>query len=160
MYPLCLRCHYLTHPEEKIPTRFKMKEDHILDHLTLYCPDYDFIHDRPIDGGCSKRKPDLLLDCLTHSIVIEIDENQHEDYKCENKRMMQIFKDLGDRPLVVIRFNPDQYKIQGRKIPGLFSFGADNLVVIDDPEQLDARVKALALKIRYHVENIRRPPLE
>jgi hypothetical protein len=154
-YPLCFRCHCLTHPEEKLPTRFKMKEHHILDSLCSYCPDYDFIHDKRIEGGCSKRRPDLMLDCLTHSIVVEIDEDQHTDYKCEEKRMMQIFTDLGDRPLVILRFNPDKYSdAQGQRVPALFSFGSDNLIVIDDPEQLDQRVQGLAVRIRYHAENL------
>jgi hypothetical protein len=96
-----------------------------------------------------------MLDCLTHSIVVEIDEDQHTDYKCEEKRMMQIFTDLGDRPLVILRFNPDKYSdAQGQRVPALFSFGSDNLIVIDDPEQLDQRVQGLAVRIRYHAENL------
>lgn len=155
MYPLCLRCHVLTYPGEKIPSRFKMKEHHILDHLCSYCPDYNFIHDQIIAGGCSKRKPDLRLECLTHSIVIEIDENQHEDYKCEEKRLMQIFEDLGNRPLVVLRFNPDAYiDAGGVNVPGLFTFGTDNLIVEKDSEQVKQRVYTLSQRIRYHVENI------
>ena len=35
---------------------------------------------------------------------VEIDENQHTNYSCENKRTMEIFNDLGRRPLVMIRF--------------------------------------------------------
>lgn len=47
-----------------------------------------------------------------HTIVIEIDENQHEDYECscENKRLMELFQDAGgNRPFTMIRFNPDEY---------------------------------------------------
>jgi hypothetical protein len=154
-YPLCLRCHCLTHPNEKIPTRFKMKEHHILDHLCSYCPDYEIIHDQVIEGGCSKRRPDLFLECGTHSLVVEIDEDQHSDYKCENKRMMQIFIDLGSRPLVVLRFNPDKYtNAEGQNMGGLFSFGSDNLIVVEDPRQLDQRVYTLSQRIRYYVENV------
>jgi hypothetical protein len=44
-------------------------------------------------------------------VVTEIDENQHQAYdcSCENKRLMELFQDAGNRPLVMIRFNPDQY---------------------------------------------------
>jgi len=112
---------------------------------------FDFIHDQVIEGGCSKRKPDLRLECLTHSIVIEIDENQHEDYKCEEKRLMQIFEDLGNRPLVVLRLNPDA---GGVKVPGLFTFDTDNLILEMDSEQVKQRVYTLSQRIRYHVENI------
>lgn len=138
-----------------MPSRFKMKEHHILDHLCRYCPDYNFIHDQVIAGGCSKRKPDLLLECLTHSIVIEIDENQHEDYKCEEKRLMEIFTDLGNRPLVVIRFNPDRYvDAEGQKVHGLFTFGTDNLILEKDSEQVEMRVCVLSQRIRYHMDNL------
>jgi hypothetical protein len=154
-YPLCLRCYCLTHPDEKIPTRFKMKEHHILDYLCSYCPDYDFIHDQVIEGGCSQRRPDLFLECGTHSLIIEIDEDQHLEYKCEDKRTMQIFTDLGSRPLVVLRFNPDKYtNADGQQVRCLFTFGHDNLIVVEDLTQLDQRVYILSQRIRYHVENV------
>jgi hypothetical protein len=43
---------------------------------------------------------------------IEIDENQHVAYdcSCENKRIMELSQDVGHRPIVFIRFNPDGYK--------------------------------------------------
>ena len=36
---------------------------------------------------------------LTHSIIVEVDENQHKNnrYICDNKRMMELFVDLGNR---------------------------------------------------------------
>jgi hypothetical protein len=42
---------------------------------------------------------------------IEIDENQHVAYdcSCENKRIMEISQDINHRPLIFIRFNPDEY---------------------------------------------------
>jgi hypothetical protein len=44
-------------------------------------------------------------------IIIEVDENQHIDYdcSCENKRIMELSQDLGHRPIIFIRFNPDDY---------------------------------------------------
>lgn len=44
---------------------------------------------------CSKRRPDILIDLETHLIIIEVDENQHKGYSCENKRIMEISQDLG-----------------------------------------------------------------
>jgi hypothetical protein len=51
------------------------------------------------------------LDLGYQIIVIEIDENQHADYdcSCENKRLMELSQDLGHRPVIFIRFNPDEY---------------------------------------------------
>jgi hypothetical protein len=81
------------------------------------------ILDRVVIGGCSKRRPDGLLDCLTHSIVIEIDEDQHARYEsiCDNKRTMELFQDLGSRPIVFVRLNPDAYTRDGKRIKGVFS---------------------------------------
>jgi hypothetical protein len=67
------------------------------------------VFDKAVDGGCSKKRPDVLIDLLLYSIIIECDENQHKNYECENKRTMQLFEDLGNRPLILIRFNPDSY---------------------------------------------------
>jgi hypothetical protein len=51
------------------------------------------------------------LDLGFNIIIIEIDENQHNNYdcSCENKRLMEISQDLGHRPIIFIRFNPDEY---------------------------------------------------
>jgi hypothetical protein len=67
------------------------------------------VFDKTIDGGCSKKRPDVLIDLLLYSIIIECDEGQHKNYECENKRTMHLFEDLGNRPLILIRFNPDSY---------------------------------------------------
>ena len=51
-------------------------------------------------------------------IIVEIDENQHIDYdcSCENKRMMELSQDVGHRPIIFIRFNPDDYMKGNKKI--------------------------------------------
>jgi hypothetical protein len=50
-------------------------------------------------------------------ILIEVDENQHIDYiSCENKRTMEISRDLGHRNIVFIRFNPDDYMIEMKRL--------------------------------------------
>ena len=69
------------------------------------------IFDRIIEGGCSRRRPDVFIECGTHSVIVECDEKQHRSYlqTCENRRTMELFTDLGNRPVVMIRFNPDSY---------------------------------------------------
>ncbi len=83
----------------------------------------DLVLDRKVDGGCSNRRPDGLLDLLTHSLIIEIDEDQHRGYdtQCELTRLNELFTDLGDRPIIFIRLNPDSYRIGGEKIDGCFN---------------------------------------
>jgi len=63
-------------------------------------------------GGCSARRPDIKFDLGSHVVIAEVDENKHEYYDslCENRRMMEISQDVGHRPVVFIRFNPDNYQ--------------------------------------------------
>jgi hypothetical protein len=69
------------------------------------------ITDKRIQDGCSRRRPDMLIDLGYQVIIIEVDENQHIEYDCtcENKRIMELSQDVGHRPIIFIRFNPDDY---------------------------------------------------
>jgi hypothetical protein len=75
-------------------------------------PEYDWVNDRVITDGCSRRRPDMLVDMGSHVIIIEVDENQHTSYvvECETRRLNDISLDLNCRPVMMIRFNPDSYK--------------------------------------------------
>jgi hypothetical protein len=82
-----------------------------------------------VDNGCSGRRPDIRAELFTHSIIIECDENQHNSTQCEEKRMMELFQDLGNRPLVMIRFNPDSYSKDDEKFEGCFTPSENGLVL-------------------------------
>jgi hypothetical protein len=109
-YPYCFQCYCVNFPDAVIPRKFKLKENHVVDELKKYFPEVKMVFDKQIDGGCSRRRPDVRIECLTHTIVVECDENAHKGYSCENKRAMEIFQDLGSRPIVFIRFNPDKFE--------------------------------------------------
>ena len=114
----CLRCFVMTFPDEKVSRNYKTKEKNVVDYLRIYYGNkYDFIEDKIIIGGCSRRRPDIRIDFGYKVIIIEIDENQHAGYdsSCENRRLMEISRDIGHRPLVIIRFNPDSYIKNGEK---------------------------------------------
>jgi len=106
----CTRCYIHLFPDEPISINYKTKEYAVLEFIRKTYPEHTWINDKKIDGGCSKKRPDIFLDLLTHSIIIEIDENQHRSYdNCEIKRINLLFEDLGDRHIIFIRFNPDDY---------------------------------------------------
>jgi hypothetical protein len=106
----CARCYIHLFPDEPISRNYKTKEYAVLEFIRNTYPENTWVNDKTIDGGCSKKRPDIFLDLLTHSIIIEIDENQHKTYdNCELKRINLLFQDLGDRHIVFIRFNPDDY---------------------------------------------------
>ena len=70
----------------------------------------EFIHNKSIGFECGNYRPDILIDCNTHFIVVECDENQHEGYNknCEMARMNNIYISLG-LPVVYLRYNPDKF---------------------------------------------------
>ena len=106
----CSRCYIHLFPDEPISRNYKTKEYAVLEFIRNNYPQHTWVNDKMIDGGCSKKRPDIFLDLLTHSIIIEIDENQHKTYdNCEIKRINLLFEDLGDRHIIFIRFNPDDY---------------------------------------------------
>lgn len=108
----CPRCYVYMFPETKISTNFKTKELSVCGFVKTHFSDFTWTHDRKIQDGCSKRRPDLFLDLGYQVIIVEVDEEQHIDYNssCENKRLMELSLDVGHRPIIFIRFNPDKYK--------------------------------------------------
>ena len=83
------------------------------------------IDDRIIDNSCVKRRPDRVYDCGSFFVIVEVDENQHSGYTngCsfdkitqENRRMCQIHEALsnGMIPVIFLRFNPDNFKVNGK----------------------------------------------
>ena len=107
----CLRCFIHLFPDKPNIRNYKTKEKSVVDFVISNFSNFSWISDKKINDGCSRRRPDLLLDLGFQVIIVEIDENQHNNYdcSCENKRLMEISKDLGHRPIVFIRFNPDEY---------------------------------------------------
>ena len=80
----------------------------------------DFVHDRVVkpilECACKKYRPDFWAELPTFVLVVEVDERQHENYEpsCELRRLVELLAACMGKPLVVIRYNPDAYKIQGQ----------------------------------------------
>lgn len=120
----CMNCFFEKYPDEDKFTNYKIKENTIVNYIKEQLPEYDFIVDKYIPYSKYKRRPDILVDFGTHVSIMEIDENNHSSYddNDENERMKEIVFDLGLRPTVFIRFNPDGYvdKHTKKKVKGLF----------------------------------------
>jgi hypothetical protein len=93
-----------------------IKEERIKDILTA--EGIPFIHDSILDSmSCGRERPDFQIDCGTHYIYVEVDENQHDSYpcECEQIRMINIVNVRG-MPVRWIRYNPDVYEpIKGQQ---------------------------------------------
>jgi hypothetical protein len=110
-------CYVNKYPLKIHSRNYKTKEKCVVDYVIDNYPDFTWRCDKQIENGCSKRRPDLFLDLGTHILIIEIDEEKHVNYSCENKRIMELSQDLGFRPIIFIRFNPDKYTNKnGKKI--------------------------------------------
>jgi hypothetical protein len=103
----CTPCFQAKFPDKVLPRKYMLKEHHLRDFLKETYPGTKMVFNKTV-GACSKRRPDVRIEKLTHTIIIECDEHAHKNVQCEEKRLMEIFQDLGNRPLVVIRFNPDK----------------------------------------------------
>lgn len=137
--PYCFHCYCFLHPDDIIPRRFMMKENYVHDWLKSKYP--NIIHNHKIVGGESLRRPDWFIDLKTHVLVMENNENQHVDYSCEDKRMMELFVDARYRPLIMIRFNCDGYiDKNGKKHQSCFYFDDKNKI-FPLREELDVRMK-------------------
>lgn len=78
----------------------------------------ELTHDKIPVGSCNKYRPDFVIDCGTHFVIIEVDEHQHSGYQCEceQARMINVCQDLGGgMPVTFIRYNPDDYKAANGK---------------------------------------------
>ena len=91
--------------------RQKTKEMEVVNYLRQQ--NIEFIHNKSIGKVFGNYFPDILINCNTHFIVVEIDEEQHKLYsnECEYTRMHNIYLSLG-LPTIFIRFNPDDFKVK------------------------------------------------
>jgi len=102
----CSHCEPSTY--KKYIKRKKLRVKHVLD-----AHGFGYVQDRIPNGTqCGLERPDFLLDCKTHLIVLEVDEDQHKarSCDCEQKRMVNITHTFMGVPMFWIRYNPDNFK--------------------------------------------------
>ena len=152
----CSRCFFYTFPDEKLTRNYKTKENTIVDHIKQKFPNYDWVHDRRVVDGCSLKRPDLYCDFGSHIVVIEVDEDAHRGYSCEEKRMFTIINDFGVRSTIFIRINPDKYTDEktGEVVKSPFIMKKDTgKIEVKNKKELNTRLDHLCEMIeRYSVE--------
>jgi len=154
----CVNCYIHLFPEKQISRNYKTKEGAVVEYIKKSF-DKTWNYDKRIFDGCSKRRPDLLVDMGTHVVIIEIDENQHISYdcSCENKRLMEISQDVGHRPIVFIRFNPDDYiDLNGKKIKSCWTpNNKTHILYVPKTKEVEwnHRLDVLKNQIQYWLDN-------
>ena len=151
----CLFCYINIFPDKPVSRNYKTKEFAVVEFVKTNHPDLTWIADKSISDGCSRRRPDLLLDLGYQIIIIEIDENQHVDYdcSCENKRIMELSQDLVHRPIVFIRFNPDEYVEKENHISSCWGINKKGICVVkkSKKEEWNDRLQALKNQVNYWI---------
>lgn len=86
----------------------KLKELTVYNYLQKHVDQEIYSYDQIIDINCSLHRPDIVYDCGTHMVIVEVDENAHNsrNSECEITRMKQITYNYY-LPCVFIRYNPD-----------------------------------------------------
>ena len=152
----CLPC-FVNNPDNHLKPamhNYKTKEKAVVDSILESFPQFTWVSDRKVSDGCSRRRPDLLLDMGSHIIIVEVDENAHTGYSCENMRIMELSQDLNHRPIIFIRFNPDGYTtIDGLKIKSCWKLNKLGIMRICNLDEWETRIERLKEQIQYCVEN-------
>jgi hypothetical protein len=164
----CLRCVIHQHPEIPVVRNYKTKETTVADHVVNTFPQFKWNRDKRVEGGRSRRRPDIVTDLGSHYVIVEIDENSHQHYdcSCDNQRTMELVLDVNPaleegvvqrtpiafKPIVFVRFNPDKYvDTDGRPIPSCWSTSEKGLHHVAPRQQAKwrKRLKALTDQIDY-----------
>jgi hypothetical protein len=153
----CLRCFMHLFPNEPNTRNYKTKESSVSQYIKSKFPQLEWVFDKIISGGCSRRRPDIYLDLNTKVIIIEIDENQHTNYdcSCENRRLMEISQDFAHRPIIFIRFNPDDYLHNNVKNTSCWGINKNGICCVkkSKKEEWDNRLECLFNNVNYWIDN-------
>ena len=153
----CIICYLHLFPDKPQAYNYKTKERAVVEYVLEHFPQFTWITDKRVQDGCSKRRPDLLLDLGYQVIIVEVDENQHINYdcSCENKRIMELSQDNGHRPIIFIRFNPDiYYDSNGIKIKSCWTINGKGICAVNkvNREAWSQRLSTLKNQITYWLQ--------
>lgn len=154
----CARCYVGLFPYAPKSQNYKTKEFKVYESINENFPEIKIVCDKIISSGYSRRRPDMCIYMKDYNIIIEVDEHQHNGYAeiCENMRMMQLFTDLKNKPLVMIRFNPDAYiKSNNVRVKSCWTHNKEGMVIIHKNKRDDWNNRLLKLRktIDYYLNN-------
>jgi hypothetical protein len=142
----CVGCFKTMFPEEQITKNYKPKECAVTIFLKSEFPNLNWIFDKQICGGNSKKRPDALLNLGFRILIVEIDENQHASYIGETSRMRYLFNDLNNMQIICIRFNPDNYKVNNTIVTSCWEYDEFRTLTISKNKITEWSSRLLLLK--------------
>jgi len=134
----CADCYLNKFPDKLVSRNYKTKKSAVVDFVKETFADFS-------------QGTDLMLDAGSRMIIVKIDETQH-DCVCENTRMMKLSQDLGHKPIVLIRFNPDEYTTNETQIASSWCINQGICELKKSKKKKDEwthRLDALADQIRH-----------
>jgi hypothetical protein len=150
----CYFCFVHMFPHHELTKSYKTKEKAVVDFVKTEFSDIDFICDKQIYDGCSKKRPDMFADFGDWVLIIEVDENEHTGYTCENKRLMQLSQDIDHRPLTMIRFNPDKYTKDDVKVASCWRNTKNGTKLVSTKtDEWTERLERLKRRIQRVIDN-------
>ena len=70
----CIPCYIHLFPDKPNTRNYKTKEKAVVDFVLSHFEHMSWIADKRVQEGCSRRRPDLLLDLGSHVLIVEVDE--------------------------------------------------------------------------------------
>ena len=144
-----------------VPKNIRVKERAVIEFLNeSFSENLTLTFDK--QTACSRKRPDMYIDFGNFILVVEVDENQHRQYdsSCERRRVMEIqgsfgegiviedgpdkFENITCRPIVFIRFNPDNYQDKnGKEVKSCFKLNSNSKLVVSNKKAWLARLNTL-----------------
>jgi hypothetical protein len=143
----CFKYYTDLFPDDKFVKLFKIKENLIINFIKCHYVNEKCIFDKPLQN---KLRPDCYINKDTYGIIVECDEHQHKkisDDK-ETERMKNI-QYIINKPVIFIRFNPDSYILNNKRIYSSFKLNNDNNLVIRNEQEWNNRLNELKKSIDY-----------
>ncbi len=144
--------------DKPVARSYKTKENTVATFLKEKFPNVTWKCDERVENGCSRRRPDLLLDMGSHIVLVEVDEHSHigYDHTCEEKRLGEIWGDVYHSQIVFIRFNTDKYKDgDGNNVPSPWGLNTLGLCTVRPKWKAarEARLDDLRLMVEHYIES-------
>ena len=137
----------------KNPRNVRVQEKAVAEYLKQHFKNITLSEDKQLEGSCVNLRPDISFDFGNFILIVEIDENQHKGKaytSCDTKRNVQLLLNGGNRPIVFIRFNPDNYKKNGKTIPACFQKDNTGKLQLVHEEDWNSRLD----KLREEIEKV------
>ncbi len=155
----CLRCFVYLFPDRPNTRNYRVKEGYFVDVVKPFLESHGIQarYDKRVCGGSSLRRPDVFFDLGTHFFVLENDEEgDGHDCNCANKRLCEIFTDVGQKPGVYLHFNGDAYTTHDAiRLKSCYKYHkASGVPFIANRKEWDARISLYMERLTYHMSHI------